>query len=155
VEEGVPEEKRRKTRVALLRYHGQGGEIAVPWTKTREEVEAAFTQEHRSLYGFALEAPIELVTLRVEATGLTAANPQARLADCAAVEPYGHTPVHFEGGNRDVPLVDRAALGAGASFVGPVILTQLDTTTLVPPGWSGSVHETGAIILTRREGAAQ
>ena len=118
VEEGVPEEKRRKTRVALLRYHGQGGEIAVPWAETREEVEAAFTKEHRSLYGFALEAPIELVTLRVEATGLTATNPQARLAACAVVEPYGHTLVHFEGGDRDVPLVDRATLGAGASLSG-------------------------------------
>jgi N-methylhydantoinase A len=155
VEEGVLDEKRRKTRVALLRYHGQGGEIAVPWARTREEVEAAFTKEHRSLYGFALEAPIELVTLRVEATGLTAANPQARLAACAVVEPYGHTLVHFEGGHRDVPLVDRATLGADASFLGPVILTQLDTTTLVPPGWRGSVHETGAIILTRWQGAAQ
>ena len=154
VEEGIPEEKRRKMRVALLRYHGQGGEIAIPWTRTREGVEAAFTEEHRSLYGFALEAPIELVTLRVEATGLTAANPQGKLAARVVVEPYGHTHVHFEGGHRDVPLVDRATLGAGASLVGPVILTQLDTTTLIPPGWRGSVHETGAIILTRQEGAA-
>jgi N-methylhydantoinase A len=151
VEEGVPEEKRRKTRVALVRYHGQGGEIAIPWAKTREQVEAAFAEEHRSLYGFALEAPIELVTLRVEATGLTAGNPQGKLAACAIVEPYGHAQVHFEGGRRDVPLVDRVKLGAGASLVGPVILTQLDTTTLVPPGWRGSVHETGAIILTRQE----
>jgi N-methylhydantoinase A len=154
VEEGVLEEKRRKTRVALLRYHGQGGEIAIHWTETREQVEAAFTEEHRSLYGFTLEASIELVTLRVEATGLTAGNPQGKLAPCAFVEPYGRTQVHFEGGHRDVPLIDRVTLGAGASLVGPVILTQLDTTTLVPPGWSGSVHETGAIILTRQEGTA-
>lgn len=154
-EEGVPESKRRKARVALLRYHGQGGEIGVPWPGKREEAEAAFAAEHQALYGFTLDAPIELVTLRLEATGLTAASPQVRLKPCTKFEPYGRTPVHFEDGTRDVPLVDRATLGAGATFTGPVILTQLDTTTLVPPGWSGSVHETGAIILTRREGAVQ
>lgn len=154
-EEGVPDAKRRKARVALLRYHGQGGEIAIAWVDTREGVEKAFTDEHQALYGFTLRAPIELVTLRVEATGLTAAPPHASLQPSSAFEPYDSAPVHFADGTSDVPLVDRATLGAGISFAGPVIFTQLDTTTLVPPGWSGSVHETGAIILTRREGAVQ
>jgi N-methylhydantoinase A len=154
-EEDVPDAKRRRARVALLRYHGQGGEIAIVWAGTREGVEAAFAAEHQALYGFTLDAPIELVTLRVEAIGLTAAPPHARLQPSDAFKSYGSTPVHFEDGTRDVPLVDRAALGAGAAFAGPVIFTQLDTTTLVPPGWSGSVHKTGAIILTRCEGAIQ
>jgi N-methylhydantoinase A len=47
-----------------------------------------------------------------------------------------------------VPLYDRAALGAGDRFAGPAILTQLDATTLVPPGWAGEVHPSGAILLT-------
>jgi len=153
-EEGVPEAKRRKARTALLRYHGQGGEIAVPWTSSREAVEQAFAAEHQALYGFTLEAAIELVTLRIDAAGLTATPPQTRLEASTGVEPYGRAPVCFEDGTRDVPLIDRVSLGAGASFRGPVILTQLDTTTLVPPGWSGSVHESGAMILTRDGGTA-
>ncbi|WP_309084904.1 hydantoinase/oxoprolinase family protein [Chelativorans sp.] len=147
-EEGVPEAKRRKARMALLRYHGQGGEIAVAWASSREAVEQAFVAEHQALYGFTLAAPIELVTLRIDAAGLTAAPPQTRLQPSTAFAPYGSAPVHFAEGTREVPLIDRAGLGAGASFDGPVILTQLDTTTLVPPGWSGSVHESGALILT-------
>ena len=58
-----------RRRVALMRYHGQGGEVAVGWVDDAAGVEAAFAAAHESLYGFKLDAPIELVTLRVEATG--------------------------------------------------------------------------------------
>lgn len=153
--EGVDDSARRKVRMALLRYHGQGGEIAIAWAETRDAIEAAFAAEHRALYGFALDAAIELVTLRVEATGLMAKPPAGTLQPSSSFVPYGYASVHLAEGVRKVPLVDRASLGAGASFSGPAILTQLDTTTLVPSAWSGIVHETGAIILTRREGAIQ
>ncbi len=154
-EEGVADDLRRMVKVALMRYFGQGGEIAVEWQGTREATEAAFAAEHQALYGFTLGAAIELVTLRIEATGLTAQQPPIRLPASGKVEAYDHVPVHFGGGEVKTPLIDRAALGAGATFDGPVILSQLDTTTLVPPGWSGSVHESGAIILTRTDGAMQ
>jgi N-methylhydantoinase A len=153
-QEGVAEEKRRVQRVALLRYHGQGGEIAIRWMDGVEALEAAFADEHRALYGFTLDAAIELVTLRVEASGLTAAAPIGIIEDGDKVEAYDEATVHLSSGEARVPLVDRAGLGAGATFSGPMILTQLDTTTFVAPGWTGQVHETGALILSR-EGAPQ
>lgn len=154
-EEGVADQLRRTAKVALMRYHGQGGEIAIAWAGAAEATEAAFAAEHKALYGFALNAAIELVTLRVEATGLTARQPPIRLPASAKVEAYDHLPVHFDGDAVRTQLIDRASLGAGATFEGPVILSQLDTTTLVPPGWSGVVHETGAILLARKKGVAQ
>ncbi|MGQ2904402.1 MAG: hydantoinase/oxoprolinase family protein [Neoaquamicrobium sediminum] len=153
-QEGVADEKRRMQRVALLRYHGQGGEIAIRWVDGVEALEAAFADEHRALYGFTLDAAIELVTLRVEASGLTAAAPIGIIEDGDKVEAYDEATVHLSSGEARVPLVDRAGLGAGATFSGPMILTQLDTTTFVAPGWMGHVHETGALILSR-EGAAR
>ena len=39
-----------------MRYHGQGGELAVAWVETREAVESAFAAAHQALYGFTLEA---------------------------------------------------------------------------------------------------
>ena len=153
--EGVASDDRRAARVALLRYHGQGGEIAIGWAGTREATEAAFTAEHQALYGFTLGAAIELVTLRIEAVGLTAQQPPIRLPASSALAPYDHATVFFGGRKTRTPLVDRASLGAGERFDGPLILTQLDTTTLVPPGWSGTVHETGAILLTHSERAKQ
>ncbi|MBP1842700.1 N-methylhydantoinase A [Rhizobium petrolearium] len=151
--EGVAEKDRRIQTVALLRYHGQGGELAVAWGETREVVEAAFAAEHKALYGFTLDTSIELVTLRVEAAGMTHEPPPARLEAGSAVTPFDHVPVHFETGVASVPVVDRGTLGAGATFKGPMILTQLDTTTLVAPGWTGTVHPSGALLLTARQDA--
>lgn len=151
--EGVAEKDRRIATVALLRYHGQGGELAVTWGETREAVEAAFAAEHKALYGFALEAAIELVTLRVEAAGITMEPPPAILDKGSDVTPFDHVPVHFESGVTSVPVVDRSTLGAGATFKGPMILTQLDTTTLVAPGWTGTVHGSGALLLTTKQDA--
>jgi N-methylhydantoinase A len=48
-----------------------------------------------------------------------------------------------------VPLYERAKLGAGDRLEGPAIVSQLDATTLVLPGWSGEVHSSGAILLSR------
>ncbi len=57
--------------------------------------------------------------------------------------------MHFASGTTDVPLFDRAAFGAGARIAGPAIISQLDATTLVLPGWTGEVHASGAILLSQ------
>lgn len=40
--EDIASADRRVQTVALLRYHGQGGELPVAWGASRAEVEAAF-----------------------------------------------------------------------------------------------------------------
>ncbi len=55
-----------------------------------------------------------------------------------------------EGAWREVPLYDRAQLGAGDRLEGPALITQLDSTTLVTPGWTVTVHETGALVMERK-----
>ncbi|MGL4290064.1 MAG: hypothetical protein ACRCVA_27175, partial [Phreatobacter sp.] len=103
---------------------------------------------HEALYGFALDAPVELVTLRIEATGRMPPPPRAQLAAGSGKAQSGRLTVHFASGAAEVPLLDRAAFGAGDRFTGPAIITQLDATTLVPPNWAGEVHASGAILLT-------
>ncbi|MDP2086983.1 MAG: hydantoinase/oxoprolinase family protein, partial [Gemmobacter sp.] len=98
---------------------------------------------------FNLTATIELVTLRVEATGARHPSPPTVLAAGPMPAPAQTVRVAFASGAAEVPVYDRAAMGAGASFAGPAIITQLDTTTLVAPGWGGTVHPSGAIILNR------
>ena len=38
---------------------------------------------------------------------------------------------------------------AGLNFAGPAIVEQDDTTTLVEPGWRGTVLDNGNLLLTR------
>ena len=149
VEEGVASEDRRTSRIAMLRYHGQGGELTVPWGDDAAGTETAFVDAHRALYGFTLEAQIELVTVRVEASGRMPDPVRPVLQPGAEVRATETRLVHFASGQVEVPVLERAALGAGSSFTGPAIVTQLDATTLVPPGWRGETHRSGALLLTR------
>jgi N-methylhydantoinase A len=148
--EKVAPEDRRQSQIALLRYRGQGGEVAVPWADTRDGVEQAFAAAHRSLYGFTLDTPVELVTLRVEAVGRMPEPPRPTLARGNGARMRCQFPVHLESGVAQVPLFERASLGAGDFIAGPAIVSQLDATTLVLPGWSGEVHPSGAILLSSR-----
>lgn len=150
--EAVPQELRERRAVALLRFRGQGGEIAVPWGASPDATTDAFREAHRTLYGFVLEAPIEIVTLRVEAAGRTPGSDRPALQPIRAGEAQSQT-VHFESGSCDTPIIDRATLGADTTLNGPVIVTQLDATTVIPPGWSAKVHASGAMILTRKDTA--
>ena len=145
-EEDVAPTRQSLRRVALMRYHGQGGELAVEMS---DNLAADFAEAHRALYGFALEAEVELVTIRVEATGRAAERTSPDLAPGGTVIPAGQTQI----AGAQVPIVDRATLGAGAVLDGPMILTQLDATTLIAADWTGIVQPAGAIILTRKDAA--
>ncbi|ADO44394.1 hydantoin utilization protein (plasmid) [Ketogulonicigenium vulgare Y25] len=147
--ENVAPDLRNARTVALMRFKGQGGEIAVPYTSDGKVTEAAFIAAHTEMYGFALQAPVELVTLRVECTGTTIQPPESLLPAGTEVPVDQLSPVWIDGAEVQVPVISRTRLGAGAVFDGPAILTQLDTTTYVKPGWRGTVDASGALILRK------
>ncbi|WP_043361232.1 hydantoinase/oxoprolinase family protein [Belnapia sp. F-4-1] len=150
-EEAVPPAARRTRRVVLMRYAGQGSELAVPWSGAAN-APAAFGAAHRALYGFELPGTaVEMVTLRLEATGALAGTITAPCPPGVGAAPIGHHRVHFAGGSRDAALYDRGTMGAGDRLAGPAIVTQLDATTLVPPGWSVEMEANGALVLRREE----
>ena len=149
-DENVAPPDRQRSRVALMRYHGQGGELAIGWVDGVAEVEAAFAAAHKALYGFTLDAPIELVTLRVEACGRMPSPPRLTLPKGSGAKPTGSTNVHFATGATKVPVYDRASLGAGDRIDAPAIVSQLDATTLVQPGWDAEVDVSGAMLLSSK-----
>ena len=137
-------------RVALMRYEEQGHELAIPFGDIGA-LGAAFAAAHRALYGFDLpEVPVEIVTLRIEAAGAlptpAASAPQGDGAEAAII---GRQTIRLPDGAAEAPIIDRARLGPGASFAGPAIVTQLDATTLVAPGWQARMDASGALLLAR------
>ena len=54
-------------------------------------------------------------------------------------------PVWFDGDWRDCPVHDRAAMPGGFDFAGPAIVEEAGGTSVVPPGWTVSVHASGAL----------
>jgi N-methylhydantoinase A len=138
------------------RYVGQNFELPVlaelEDAHLREQIRARFHEEHRKVYGFVREASaLELVTFRLRATVPTA---QPRAANELAArqhgKPGGSRMVVFDEADGPIPcdLYERASLAAGQCIRGPVIIDQMDTTTIVPPGFRARVHPSGNLFLS-------
>ncbi len=162
IAEGVAADRRRHAWSADLRYARQGVEITVPWSHEEvspasiERLVADFHQTHERLYTFAdRQAPVEIVNLRVTATGVM---DEVALPEAEAVAPGslaaadGERLVVFEDDSpRLVPTYRREALCAGHVVSGPAIVDQLDATTVILPGQRGDVDSGGNIFLTDTE----
>ena len=51
-------------------------------------------------------------------------------------------------GYVDAEIVEREALGVGDTVKGPAIIEQVDTTTVVFPGWQALVSDSGHLVIT-------
>jgi N-methylhydantoinase A len=157
-DEGVPASRRRLVRLADLRYRHQGFEITVPWPERGLDVDALITrfhERHERLYTYALrDAPVEIVTLRVAASGRVRRFTLPDLPATRARRTRARRRVYFAGrGWVDAPCLARDALGLGSRVVGPAIVEQLDTTTVLPPGHRGRVDRFGNLVI--RAGASR
>jgi N-methylhydantoinase A len=157
-DEGVPAGQRRVVRLADLRYRHQGFELTVPWPGRELDVDALiarFHERHERLYTYALrDAPVEIVTLRVAASGRVRRFTLPAVGGARARRERARRRVYFSGrGWIDAACVPRDTLGTGARVVGPAIVQQLDATTVIPPGQHGRVDRYGNLVI--RAGAAR
>ncbi len=156
---GIGEEDRLVERFADCRYPRQAYELTVPVPRQadgRADLEglgAAFHALHERTYGHHNpDEDVRIVSLRVTATGhlgglalASAAGGQGRGApledERAAWFP--------EAGFVPTPVRDRAALARGEAIPGPLIVEEVDTTVVVPPGWIVQGEARGTLRLTR------
>jgi len=155
--DGVPPERRRFARAADLRYEKQGVELTVPLGASRMTEAAAarlvadFHALHARLYTFCEPgAPVEIVNLRVEATGLTDSIALPEIArGIGPARPDHERLVCFdEDVARPTPVYRREALPADQVLHGPAIVDQLDATTVILPGQSALTDRYGNLIVT-------
>jgi N-methylhydantoinase A len=67
------------------------------------------------------------------------------------VQPRTSRQIRLFGREFSSVVVSRAALAADEVLDGPAIVNQMDTTTLIPPGWTASIAPSGALILRHAE----
>lgn len=158
-EEGVASADRRLKRTADLRYHGQNYELAIdvpdgPITPaTIAALAEGFAAAHKRLYGFVAEGEaVQLVTYRVEAVGLVpkaAFRPEPDAGPDASHAVIGSREVWFPeaGGFVACPIYDRDKLKSGNRFVGPAIVEQMDSTTVLLPGMTATVEPYLNLVL--------
>jgi N-methylhydantoinase A len=149
----------QETRLAYMRYVGQGHEIAVPLparTLAADDVaaiRAAYDAEYTKFYnrpvpGSDIEVMSYAVTVATAAPAVngTAAEPALHRAAAAVTRKVIDTAT---GMVSDWSVYERQMLAPGACFEGPAIITEAETSTLVGPGWTGRITAEGYIELSR------
>lgn len=156
-EEGIDEQSQEINFQADVRYFRQGYEFALQVKPEGlsngglADLEARFGDAHERLYGFRLEQPVELVNLRavgsgqVEKISLPSFELEGPDAKAAAVEQHR---VYFDGSFLNANIYDRKLLRAGHHLVGPAVVTQADTTTVIHPGHVGVVDRYLNILIS-------
>ena len=156
--EAVPADRRELKRSADLRYAHQGFEVSVEFAGSTVEPDSmeamlqTFHREHDRLFGFSLDQPVEIVTLRVTAWGHLETPGSARLSkdlSSPAEALLGQREVYFEDAGGFVPcgIYDRAKLAPGSSIDGPAILENVDSTVVIDPGWRARIDDYGNCIM--------
>ncbi len=143
-----------------IRYAGQAFEIPLsvePEGLSIASLIARFDIEHERLFTFNLdETPHEIVNVRAVALGKSAdvAPPTIKKgdADPSSAKTRDHR-LYMDGKMQDAAIYDRALLKAGNRVVGPAIVTEMDSTTLVHSGCEALVDDHGNLIINLVEGA--
>jgi N-methylhydantoinase A len=152
--EGVPAEQMSLQRFLDMRYLGQWRSMAIPVGAPVDVASAVarFHAEHEREHNYRVDgAPVEIYRLSLQAVGVTPKPELARhLREGAMPEPVAIRPVRFEESDAplDTPVYEREALPAGSVIVGPAIVDQLDSTTVIPPGVRAEVDDWLNIRMT-------
>jgi N-methylhydantoinase A len=158
---GIGTDEMTFVRQADLRHSGQGHELVLelPYRRLADvdlerDVAPLFYNAYEAVYGHAhRHLPLEIVTCRVTAAGpLPTVTVRQEEAGSATPEPAltGSRRAFFLelGGFVDTPTYDRAWLRPGASFDGPAIVEEQDSTAVIGPGGRVSVDRFLNLIVS-------
>ena len=164
----IKELEYRKKEIQLkyyiaMRYEGQAHEVSIeiPAETIRRKLdvqaiarfEKMFHEKHKALYGHSSrDMHCEFFTLSVTAIGpipKTEAACLARGTQDPSEAFKGRRRVFWEEYRqyKDTAIYERSKLKAGNIIIGPAIIEQMDTTTVIPPGQRASIEKHGNIII--------
>ena len=160
-QEGLPSGRMTARRFLDVRYVGQSFELTVDYPTSRSSrsseglaraISDSFYRAHLQRFGYAdRNEPVEIVNLRLK-LDLPVDKPDLQLESGAgsgtAQAEMERVDVVYREGELETPLYNRDLLSTGDRIVGPALVVQMDTTTVVPPGWLGDVDAYGNLLLT-------
>jgi len=151
-----------QTRIAYMRYVGQGHEIPVPLpvrTLVAEDV-AAIRAEYDRAYTRFYDRPVPGSDVEIMSYAVVVATRPEESGDPdAPAQPVHAAPSVCGRQVRDTATAeiaewaihDRKRLATGMQLSGPAIIAEDETSTLVGPGWRASIDHLGYIELVREQ----
>jgi N-methylhydantoinase A/oxoprolinase/acetone carboxylase beta subunit len=149
------------TRLADLRHAGQGHEIVLelPYLRAADvdldaDVRPLFYETYEAVYGHAhRHLGLEIVTCRLTASGpppSISLQQEESVGSDAGAAVTGSRAAYFAelGGFHETPTYDRGRLHAGATFAGPAIVEEKDSTLVIGPGTTAVVDHVLNLVVT-------
>lgn len=155
-DDGIDIEQQTITFQADVRYTGQAFQLSIEFTqqelaeKGLDVLKLQFDEEHKQLFTFALDEGHEIVMIRALATAKAGQLPLSKItAEARPVEDckLAESSIYYEGKNYPTTIYDRNKLPVGSLVNGPAIVVEMDSTSLILPGFNANVDAIGNLII--------
>lgn len=156
VADGIPVDEHEISFQADLRYAGQAFQITVDFTehelleKGIELLTDQFDREHEQLFTFKLGDGHEILMIRAVAKArarsiaeLSMGQTGTNLEECRIHE----SRFYYDRQWHEVFIYDRSKLHEGLVVPGPAIVGEMDSTTVVLPGYEARVDAVGNLLI--------
>ena len=138
-----------------MRYLGQNYELELPVPFARfdpatiDQLWQRFHEAHDARFGFAIPGEIiEIVTYTVTAIAPTPKPEPVLIATAStAPEPKSRRPVRFVDGVHEVPVYERSTLCYGQTILGPALIEEDASVTVVEAGHRLRPHPAGHLLI--------
>ena len=154
--EGFHKEKRVIERSVDVRYLGQVKTLSIPIgnkkikDKDIKEIDEQFFKSYEENYRYITDKiPLEVAVARVRARGIQDKLNLPEIDSKQDPNPKSSREVIFEREKHDTPVYNREDFGPGSSMEGPVIIDQLDCTTVISPSWKINVDTFGNLLIDK------
>ncbi|HVT27368.1 MAG TPA: hydantoinase B/oxoprolinase family protein [Lacipirellulaceae bacterium] len=137
------------TRSLDVRYRGVESSLTIAWPED-DDFGAAFAAAHRQRYGYTHDGrALEIVAAHVEVVGRAGDElPRSKRMARRMAATNRSTVAFIDGERRNVPDYERGELRAGDRIVGPAIVTEEISTTVIDSSWEAEVLSQGELLLT-------
>jgi len=156
VADGIPASEHEVTFQADLRYAGQAFQITVDFIEAElrdkgiARLTEEFDEEHEQLFTFKLGDGHEILMIRavVKAKAKSIAEMTIGQAGTTLEECKLHdSRFYYDGEHHDAIIYDRNMLHEGLEVPGPAIVGEMDSTTVVLPGYRARVDSVGNLLI--------
>ena len=156
LKDNIPTSEHEITYQADLRYAGQAFQITIDFTEDELKKKGValltdqFDAEHEQLFTFKLDDGHEVLMIRAVAKAKAKSIAERQigqtgmsLEECKIIE----SRFYYEGDWYDAKIYDRNKLNIGLEVAGPAIVVEMDSTTVILPGFVATVDAIGNLLI--------
>jgi len=156
LKDNIPASEHEISYQADLRYAGQAFQITIDFTEAELQEKGValltgqFDAEHEQLFTFKLDDGHEILMIRALAKAKAKAIAERQIGQTGmSLEEckIATSRFYYEGDWYNSTIYDRNKLSAGLEVPGPAIVGEMDSTTVVLPGYVATVDKVGNLLI--------